>query len=78
MQDVLVAPFGRVVNPLLERSLKVWHRLGTTSEPHSGTEVISASLARPTVITRDTNLQRDSVTNLEPRHGFANGYDYTG
>lgn len=44
MQDILVAPFCGVVDAILESPLEVRYRLGTAAEPHTRTEVISATL----------------------------------
>jgi hypothetical protein len=76
MQVIPVAPFCGVINAFLESPLKVRHGLGATSKPHLRAEVISTSLARSTVVARNTNLQRDSVTDLEAGSSIPHSYNH--
>jgi hypothetical protein len=56
MQDILVTPFCGMVDAFLKGSLEVRHGFGATPKPHLGAQVVAASLTRPAVVTRDTNL----------------------
>jgi hypothetical protein len=77
MQDILVAPFCGVVDAFLERPLEVRHRLGATSEPHPRAKVVSTSLTCPTIVTRHTDLQCDSLADLEASDSFTNSHNNT-
>lgn len=73
MQDILVAPFSGVIDAFLECTLEMRYRFGATPEPHTRAKVISTSLARPTVVTRDPDLEGDALANLETCDGGTHG-----
>lgn len=70
-----MTPRRRVVDALLQRSLEVWHRFGTTPEPHAFAQVIPASAADATLTTGDADLKGDAVTDVEASYLWPDSND---
>lgn len=76
---LLVTPYCRVINPVLERALEVGERLRAASESHLLAEVISPLATCGTLPTSDADLQGDAVSNYKATHLRADGdYDPRG
>lgn len=68
-------PSSWVVKPLLQRSLHVWKRLGRAAKLHAFADVVSAALAVVARLTRQANLERDTIARLEVRDGGSHSDD---
>lgn len=62
-------PSSRVINPLLQRPLHVWKRLGRAAKLHAFANVVSAALAIVARLAWQANLERDTIAWLEIRDG---------
>lgn len=62
-------PSSRVVNPLLQRPLHVWKRLGRAAKLHAFADVVSAALAVIARLAWQANLERDTIAWPEVRYG---------
>ena len=76
-QNLLVTPDGRVVDPLLKSTLVVRVTLGAAPEAHLLAEVVSALPADPALTAGNTNLESNSITQLEASHLGSNGNNFT-
>lgn len=65
--SLLVTPDSRVVDPLLEGTLVVRNRLGTTPESHLFAKIITAFAADGALTAGHTNFKRYPVTNAKAR-----------
>lgn len=74
MHNILVAPFGGMVDALLKGPLEVRDRFGATPEPHLGAQVVAASLARPAVVAWHAHLEGNAVANLVASDIVADGH----
>lgn len=69
-------PLRRVVDPLLQRPLKMRERLGRAAEAHTLADVVPALLAERAVLTGQTDFERDAVADPQMAHLRANtGHD---
>ena len=73
-----MAPYRRVVNPLLESPLKVRNALRTTSELHLFAKIVSAFSADPALATGNADFQGHFVPNCKSIDLRANAYNYPG
>jgi hypothetical protein len=73
-----VTPLGWVVDSLLKSSLVMRNGFGTTSESHRLAEVVSPGLACSAIVAWHSNLQCNSVSDVESTHSFSNGLHYAG
>lgn len=73
-----MTPDCRVVDTLLEGALKVRDRFGAASESHLLAKVVSSFSADTTLAAGDTDLQSNTVANVEARNLGADGDDGTG
>ena len=64
-----------MIDPILQRPLRMRKRLCTTPEFHLFTDVIPSLLASLALLTRLPYFQRDFVPNFEVLHLRAHGYD---
>lgn len=71
---LLVTPYRRVINPVLQGALKVGERLCAASESHLLAEIISPLAAGRTLSTGDAHLQGDAVSDHKAAHLGADGY----
>jgi hypothetical protein len=61
----LVTPRSRVINPILQRALRMRKRLCTASEPHSLADIVPPLFTPVACLAWQSNFQRDFVPNLE-------------
>lgn len=71
-----MTPRGRVVDPLLQRSLEVRKALGAAAEAHLLAEVIPAPPADAAVAARHADLEGHAVAEAEAAHLRAYGDDH--
>jgi hypothetical protein len=64
MHDILVAPFCRMVDTLLQSPLEMRYGFGTTPKPHFGAQVVASPLTRPAVVTGHADFQCNPLANL--------------
>ena len=64
-----------MINPLLQRPLRMRHRLGTTSKFHPRTNIIPPFFTPFACFARQANFKRDFIPNREVRDRGADG-DY--
>jgi len=67
-----------MVDSFLERSLEMGDTFGTTPEPHFLAEIIPSFPADSTLATRNSNLERNSITKNEAIDLGPNSYHHTG
>jgi hypothetical protein len=60
-----MTPRRWVVDPILQRPLRVRERLGTTPEPHALADVVSPLFAPIALLARQADFQRDLVADAE-------------
>jgi len=61
--DLLMAPDGWVIDPLLQSSLEMWDALCTTPEPHFFAEIIPPFPADGTLPAGNAHLESNSVAD---------------
>lgn len=75
---VLVAPYRRVVNPLLKSPLKVRNAFRTTPELHLFAKVVSSFSADSALATGNADFQGHFVPNCKSIDLRANAHNYPG
>jgi hypothetical protein len=60
-----MAPYGRVIDSLLEGSLEMWNALRATPELHLLAEVVAPLSTNGTLAAGNANFESNSVTNGE-------------
>jgi hypothetical protein len=60
-----MAPYGRVIDSLLESSLEMWNALRATPELHLLAEVVAPLSTNGTLAAGNANFESNSVTNGE-------------
>lgn len=75
---VLVTPLRRVDDTLLQRPLRMRHRLCRAAEPHLAADVIPASAAETARLAREPDLEGHAVPRLEGRRGASCDHDAAG
>lgn len=73
-----MAPFGALIDLLLQRSLKVRETLRRAAEPHLFADVIPPRAAELALLARNTDFQRHAIADLEAGDGGADGCDGAG
>ena len=73
-----MTPNRRMVNPLLQCSLKMRHTLRTTPEPHLLTKVIPSFPADRALSAGNSYFKGDTVADAEVVDMGSDGYDDTG
>lgn len=76
---VLVTPNSRMINPLLQRPLKMRYTLRTTPKPHLLAKIIPSFPTDPTLPAWNPYFERNAVADLESIHLRSDGaYDAGG
>ena len=70
-----MTPLSRVVDPLLQRALRMREDLGRTPEAHGAADVVPSRLAVLALLAGDTDLEGHLVSRGEVRDALANGHD---
>ena len=73
-----MAPYGRVIDSLLEGSLEMWNALRATPELHLLAEVVAPLSTNGTLAAGNANFESNSVTNGEAIDLRANAHYNTG
>jgi hypothetical protein len=73
-----MTPRRWVVDPILQRPLRVRERLGTTPEPHALADIVSPLLTPIALLARQADFQRDLVADAETLDIRADADDNTG
>lgn len=66
-----------MVDPLLQRPLRVRYCFRTAPELHLPTDVVALSIAVLATLARQSDFERHAVTSLQVRHRGADGGDET-
>jgi hypothetical protein len=77
-EELLMAPYGRVVDSLLESSLEMGNALRATPELHLLAEVVTPLSTDGTLAAGNTNFEGNSVTNGEAIDLRSNAHYDTG
>lgn len=76
-ENVLVTPNRRMVNPLLQGTLKMRHTLRTTPKPHFLAEIVPSLPTNRALSTWNSHFESHTVTDLEAIHLRPNTDDHT-
>lgn len=71
-----MTPSGWMVDPLLQRALRVRDGLSRAAEAHAAADVVPAGCAEVTLLAGQANLEGDLVANAQGRDGGTCGRNH--
>lgn len=78
MENIQMTKLRGMINPLLQRPLKMWERLRTTPEPQSLTNIIASLFTSIAFFAGDTDFEGYAIAGFEGGDGGADGGDDAG